>query len=333
MGVCVQITRVAVAALVLAAGMAVTSTALAAGQSEPDIVAVTGAGSLVVLNPATGATTRTLVAAGVGSTGIAVSPSGKTVYFDRGCEIYSVPAAGGSPVAITAGVDPAISRDGTTLALVRGPYKACVQGTASPESDFSVVVRDLATGSQRSYPAPPDVPADLPYPIERVSWSPGGGELAVSIGQVQENEGEGLVLINPATSRYYIPASYNQVALAPGQVKVTAGPYASDSYYASAAFLPDGNLFVVRNCCAGEPPAHPLSTAFWIITPSGHEVKRVAPGSPQRIDSSLGADPSGRWLMYLSSPDDDNGPGKLFISHNGTAGVLLTSDLYAAAWL
>jgi hypothetical protein len=76
-----------------------------------------------------------------------------------------------------------------------------------------------------------------------------------------------------------------------------------------------------------------LSTAFWIITPSGHEVKRVAPGSPQRIDSSLGADPSGRWLMYLSSPDDDNGPGKLFISHNGTAGVLLTSDLYAAAWL
>jgi hypothetical protein len=333
---------VAAVTLALAAGTAAISSGTAAyatGSGEPGIVAATSNGALVVLNPATGATTRTLVHSGVLGDELAVSPSGKTVYFaTRSCEIESVPVAGGRTTEITRGVLPAINPEGTELAFAREPYggfaydtKAC--GGAPAASSFSLLVRNLATGSQRSYPSPSAVPSALPFPITNLSWGPGGRQLAVSIGTVQDNDGQGLVLISPATARYYIPATYGTTTA--GTVQVTSGPYANDSEYIQAAFLPDGNLFVDRNCCAGVPSPHPASNLFWIITPSGHLVAQVAPASGSKLYDSLGSDQSGHWLMYLSTSYNNTGllPGKLFISHNGAAGVLLATGLAAAAWL
>jgi hypothetical protein len=333
---------VAAVTLVLAAGTAVAigsgTAAYATGSGEPGIVAVTSGGALVVLNPATGATTRTLVSHGVMGDELTAGPGGKTVYFaTTGCEIESVPAAGGSPTKITRGVLPAINPEGTELAFAREPYggfayatKEC--GGAPTTSSFSLLVRNLATGSQRSYPSPSAVPSALPFPITNLSWGPGGRQLAVSIGTVQDNDGQGLVVINPATAKYYLPAPYGTTNA--GTVQVVSGAYANDSAYIQAAFLPDGNLFVDRNCCAGVPSPHPGSNLFWIITTSGRLVQQVAPASGSRLYDSLGADPSGHWLMYLST-SYNNGltPGKLFISHNGAAGVLLTTGLFAAAWL
>jgi hypothetical protein len=330
--------------LALAAGTAVAigggTAAYATGSGEPGIVAVTSGGALVVLNPATGAATRTLVSGRVMGDELAVSPSGKTVYFaTTGCEIESVPAAGGSPTEITRGVLPAINPEGTELAFAREPYggfaydtKVC--GGAPAASSFSLLVLNLATGGERSYPSPSTVPSALPFPITNLSWGPGGRQLAVSIGTVQDNSGQGLVLINPATARYYIPATYGTTTA--GTVQVTSGSYVNDSAYIQAAFLPDGNLFVDRNCCGGVPSPHPASNLFWIITTSGHLVRQVAPASGSRLYSSLGADPSGHWLMYLSTGYSSTfalTPGKLFVSHNGAAGVLLTTGLSAAAWL
>ena len=337
---------VAAVTLALAAGTAAISSGTAAyatGSGEPGIVAVTSNGALVVLNPATGATTRTLVHGGVLGDELAVSPSGKTVYFaTTRCEIDSVPAAGGKTRQITSGSLPALNPEGTELAFAREPSggyanqdQGCYKGGTPEAKDFSVVVQTLATGAQRTYPSPPGVPAALPFPITHLSWGPGGRQLAVSIGTVQDNSGQGLTLIDPATSRYYIPATYATTGA--GTVQVTSGPYADDSEYVQGAFLPDGNLFVDRNCCAGVPPQHPFSNLFWIVTTSGHLVAQVAPASGSKLYSSLGADQSGHWLMYLSTSYNASGtsllPGKLFISHNGAAGVLLTTGLAAAAWL
>src|SRR5580698_5153257 len=132
--------------LALAAGTAaaIGTAAYAAGSGEPGIVAVNAKGALVVLNPATGATTRTLVSGKVMGDELAVSPSGKTVYFaTTGCEIESVPVAGGGPTKITRGVLPAINPEGTELAFVREPYggfnyytKVC--GGAPAASSFSL---------------------------------------------------------------------------------------------------------------------------------------------------------------------------------------------------
>jgi hypothetical protein len=341
------------ATLALAAGMATAGIAIAgtaraathnqASAGEPGIVAVTSSGALVVLNPATGATTRTLVHGGVLGDELAASPSGKTVYFaTTRCEIDSVPAAGGKTRQITSGSLPALNPEGTELAFAREPSggyanqdQGCYKGGTPEAKDFSVVVLTLATGTQRSFPSPPGVPAALPFPITHLSWGPGGRQLAVSIGTVQDNSGQGLTLIDPATSRYYIPATYDTTGA--GTVWVTSGPYADDSVYVQGAFLPDGNLFVDRNCCAGVPPEHPYSNLFWIVTTSGHLVAQVAPASGSKLYSSLGADQSGHWLMYLSTSYNATLttllPGKLFISHNGAAGVLLTTGLAAAAWL
>jgi hypothetical protein len=270
---------------------------------------------------------------------LAVSPGGKTVYFaTTSCEIESVPAAGGSPTKITRGALPALNPEGTELAFAREPYGGFVNqtqgcGGALAASSFSVVVRDLATGSQRSYPSPSSVPAALPFPIAYLSWGPGGRQLAVSIGEVQDNDGQGLVLISPATAKYFMPSTYGTTTA--GTVQVTSGQYADDSAYVQAAFLPDGNLFADRNCCAGAPAPHPGSNLFQVITTSGHLVQQVAPASGSRLYNSLGSDPSGHWLMYVSTSYSGTSftPGKLFISRNGAAGVLLTTGLSSAAWL
>ncbi len=56
-----------------------------------------------------------------------------------------------------------------------------------------------------------------------------------------------------------------------------------------------------------------------------HLVGQVAIGWRDRDHTSLDADPSGRWLLYLSGPD-------LFLSLDGAAPFKLTTGLAAAAW-
>ena len=56
---------------------------------------------------------------------MSVSPGGRLIYFSRqhGCvdDVYSVAASGGQPVLITSGSLPAVSPDGTSLAIDRQP--------------------------------------------------------------------------------------------------------------------------------------------------------------------------------------------------------------------
>lgn len=293
--------------------------------TPPGVVAVTSAGALVVLDPVTGTAVRTLVAGGVFGDEISVSPGGSTVYYaaKRGCaaEIYAVPLTGGPSTAIAAGAQPAISPDGTRLAFVQEPWASrgqpqYVTCPLPPAPPVTLVIRDLATGTQTSYPGPPGDRGDLVSTISHLSWSPGGRRLAVSLGEVQDNLGWDLVILNPASARYYMSGSHPPQ----GQVPVQGDQAA---YYREGVFLPSGRLLVNRLCCQGLP-APVTSSLIEEISTSGAPVHLVAVGFTNRDHSSFAA--TGNWMLYLSGTD-------LFISRNGRRPALLTSGYEAAAWI
>jgi hypothetical protein len=302
---------------------------------SPGIVAVTTAGAVQVFDSATGVATATLAPAGADAVGdaIAVSPSGSTAYFSvkRGCTDYieSVPVSGGKPTVVATGVLPAISPDGTKLAFVREPFGGgpsqvqygCSGSTASPGKLFHVVIRDLASGIEKVYQAPPGQTTVFPFPISHLSWAPSGKSLLVSVGPTQDNGGWGLATLNVATARYYIPA--NWLAVSSSNIPVTGQPNPNVSYYREGVFLPSGDIFVDRVCCGGVP-VRVTSSLLQEIDASGHLVHQVAIGYPDRDHTSLDARPG--WLLYLSAHD-------LYISRGGAPAVKLTTGLIAAAWL
>ncbi len=301
---------------------------------RPGIVAVTAKGALVVLNPVTGEATRVLVSRGVAGGALAVSPGGLTVYFAArlGCrdEIESVPVAGGRPTEITEGVLPSLSPDGTKLAFAREPLSGgsahqvflpgCAQA-APRSSDFMVVVRDLGSGHETVYPAPPGNDVALPVAISRLSWAPGGQQLLVSAGPVQDNEGWELAVVVLATARYYLPSA---TSAGTSSVPVTAGASAAGSYYREGVFAPDGELFVNVVCCSGVP-VRQTSSLLREVGVGGQLVRQVAIGYADRDHTSLDADPAGGWLLYLSGSE-------LFLVPAGKAAFTLTSGFIAAAW-
>jgi hypothetical protein len=298
---------------------------------RPGIVAVTQAGAVVMLNPVTGLASRVLVASGAVGDAVSVSPGGSAVYFTvrKGCAdvIESVPAAGGTPTVVTTGVLPAVSPDGSRLAFAREPvrgggtpidYLPGCRLPAATGADFKVVIRDLASGRERIFPAAPRSASALPYPVSRLSWAPDGTRLLVSAGPSQNNEGWHLVVMDVAKARYYLPSRGTAA------VPLAGPPDAAGSYYNQGVFLPGGDMFVNRVCCAGVP-ARKTSSLMREIDPAGRLVRQVAIGFADRDHGSLDADQAGRWLLYLSGRD-------LFLSHDGAAPVKLTSGLVAAAW-
>ena len=290
-----------------------------AGPGRPDIVAVTTKGALVVLDPLSGEARRILGPRGVAGGAVAVSPDGRTVYFAarHGClgEIESVPVTGGRPRMITPGALPALSPDGKKLAFARQPGAGAAGACDHPPADDQVVVRDLAGGGETVLPSA--ARQDLRSPVSLLSWSPDSRRLLVSAGPAQDNEGWQLIGLDPATARYYLAAAASGGSAVPL-------PGLAGSYYRDGVYLPDGNLFVNQVCCAGLP-ARVTSSLLLEVSPSGQFVRQVGIGFKDRDHTSLSADPSGHWLLYLSGPD-------LFLSLDGAAPFKLTGALIAAAW-
>jgi hypothetical protein len=307
------------------AGTASASAAASAAAGPPPIVAVTAAGALEVLNSATGTAETQLVPAGVIGDEVSVSAS-DTVYFAvaRGCrdEIESVPLAGGTPVPVAAGQLPALSPDGTKLAFASEPTLSdgnCVPAGGDPVPLFRLVVRTLATGAQVTYPmVPAGSDSGLPAPISHLSWAPDGQHVAVSVSAVQDNEGWNLALVDTAVAKYYLRGA--GVAF----VLPTGPPTPQQSYLREGVYLPDGNLFVSRACCGGEPERN-TSRLMWEVNPAGVLVHQVAIGFATLDHDSLDASRDGGWLLYL-------GGGGLYVSRGGAAPSQLTSGLIAAAF-
>jgi hypothetical protein len=295
--------------------------------TPPGLVAITAAGALVVLNPATGAPSATLVPSGVIGDEVSVSAGG-TVYFtqEHGCteQIESVGLAGGTPVVITAGSLPALSPDGTRLAFTTEPNldnDACIPPpTTDITAPFKLVVRTLATGAEVSYPmTPKSQDSGLPAPISHLSWASDNDHLAVSISSIEDNEGWNLVLVNTAVARYYLSGG-------PGlsYVMPSGPPTPQQSYLREGIYLPDGNLFISRACCAGVPPRN-TSRLMWVVNAAGTLVRQVAVGFPNLDHISLSANRDGSWLLYVAG-------GSLYVSKGGATPRQIATHLAAAAW-
>jgi hypothetical protein len=303
------------------------ATGVPSGPARPSVLAaVTTAGAVVLLDPASGRVTRTLVASGAVGDELSVSPDGRTVYYEAGTgcqhQIWRGATAGGAPAEVTsAGSVPAVSPDGTRLAYARQDF-VNDQGTCAPSSDitadYQVLVLDLTTRQTHRYPMPPQLSqTGLPMPVGHLSWSADGSQLAVSITSVQDNEGWNLHLMNPATDTAYMSDSNANDVPLPGA--------APNSYYREAVYLPNGKLFAVRQCCAGWPPKTTSVDLLEIDPASGQVARTVAVGLTDRDHTSLDASADGHWLLYLSGKD-------LEVALDGGKPSVLASGFLAAAW-
>ena len=290
----------------------------------PAMVGVTTRGALVVLSSATGAPVRTLVPNGVLGDEISVSPDHQLVYFSRhhGCidDVYSVPVNGGKPILISTGSLPAISPDGSALAFARQPPLTphCMSGS-DMSGQFSLVIHTLSTGVEHVYPMlPSGQTSSLPAPISHLSWSSAGTRLAVSISAIQDNEGWQIVLLDTGTAEDYMTG--------PGDTFVpVTGTDARQSYWREGVFMPDGNLFVSRACCAGAPVRN-RSKLLWEVTTAGRFRHLVAIGFPALQHTSLAVNRSGKWLLYVAGTN-------LYVSEQGARPRQLGGGLAAAAWI
>ena len=252
-------------------------------------------------------------------------PTGPRCTFtvSHGCtdEIESVPVTGGTPVHVAEGTLPAVSPDGTKLAFAQEPSLAagCIPSQAGLTGQYRLIIRTLSSGDQVAYPmTAPGQDSGLPAPISHLSWAPNGSQLAVSISAVQDNEGWNLVLLDTSAAQYYRSG--------PGTVSVpvTGRPSAKRSYWREGVFMPDGNLFVSRACCAGVPVRN-TSRLMWEVSTAGALVRQVAVGFASLEHTSLDASANGKWLLYLAG-------NILYVSHHGHTPKQLTTGLAAAAW-
>jgi hypothetical protein len=292
--------------------------------TPPAMVAVTEAGALVTLNPATGTVATTLVPSHVLGDEISVSSSG-IVYFaaQHGCksEVERIPVAGGAITTLAQGSLPAVSPDGTKLAYADQPTVAvgCVPHVTDLVPLYRLQIRTLSSGATVTLPmVTPSQDGGLPYPISHLSWAPDNDHLAVSIESPEDNEGWNFNIVDTAQAHYYLAGT--------GVVSVpaTGSPTAKLSYLREGVYMPNGDLFVSRACCVGIPVRN-TSRLMWEVTTSGALVHQVAIGYPNLDHLSLDVSSDGNWLLYLAAND-------LYVSDGGATPRKITSGLIAAAW-
>jgi len=126
--------------------------------------------------------------------GVSLSADGKQVYFDvvgtpAAGALKRVATAGGPPEQLGEGVGPALSPDGSTLALIQAP---------EPDQPASLLLRPLAGGAERRIDLGDGTCGNL-------AWSPNGKEVAVDICSAGEPITVAVVNVGTAKVRQLTP--------------------------------------------------------------------------------------------------------------------------------
>jgi hypothetical protein len=183
---------------------------------------------------------------------------------------------------------------------------------------FNLDIRTLSSGTTTSLPmVPAGQDSGLPSPISHLSWSADSEHLAVSIASAEDNEGWALNLVDTATAQYYFSGA--GVTTVP-----VTGQDTQQSYLREGVYMPSGDLFVSRACCAGIPVQN-TSRLMWEVATSGALVHQVAVGFANLDHTSLDVSQNGNWLLYLAGTT-------LYLSQGGATPKELTTGMIAAAW-
>lgn len=250
--------------------------------AEPQLVALTTAGDIVVLDPADGQVLYTL-ASGLpidtgNHSGLALSPDGTHAFVNSSdpYEILEVTLAQGGTRVVSAGWHPALSADGTRLAFA-GVDEANGSGTG-------LWLTDLRSGEARHVPDEQAM-SDAPRVVTDPSWSPDGATVYVANGWP---EGSFVLAVDPESTAQL------------GQARVV-GPADESLSWGSPEPMPDGRLAVYVREAGYEPADESMQIA--LVDPATGAVAT-------RIDTP------GRWVHDLAAHPTD---GSLAVVSEGGA--------------
>lgn len=214
---------------------------------------------------------------------LAVSPDGETVYYETCCEpavgeVFRVPVDGGEPERVTYGTDPAVSPDGTKLAVI--------------ESQALKVV-DLESGDEQRYETADNVPA---IALENPVWSPDGTRIALE--RYDSSLADGRVVLVTFDGAEDVLNAASTVAEADD-----AGSPMRPSFDA------DGNIHLVRqhvdnrfplrsNLIVDDGLSSDGEARIEVYDPLGQE--RLA-SQPSVLLRSMGFDPTGRSRLEVAT--------------------------------
>jgi hypothetical protein len=197
-----------------------------------------------------------------------------------------------------------------------------------PLSQYAVVVRNLRTGVDTTYPVAPELLRNgVVRGIIRLSWAADGRRLAISLGKQFDHTVASLVVMDTTTARYYMSGAAGE------GVPVISGPDPAHSSYSEGVFLPDGSLFVDRVCCAGVLPSWVTSNLAWEVTTSGAVVRQVVDLAPRSLIQSLAVDVTGQELLYLEDHDLLIVEGEQRARPVTGASIPASVQLLSAAWI
>jgi hypothetical protein len=258
------------------------------------LVAVTTGGAVETLDASTGNVVANLATGATGDE-VSLTPDGTRVFFETpaGCfhQVMSVAITGGTASLVAPGSRPSVSPDGTKLAYAVAPLgNGCPGG--NPAAQYSVAIRPLAGGAPATLPLPPSLVSEgQTRTVNHLSWGPDSKHLLVSIDGGGDNKQWNAFIVDTAVDRSYVPANG-------GGVPVQQG---AGFYYRQAVYLPDGNLFANLVCCSGAKK--PTTTILSEVDPTGKTLHQISSGLTDRDHTSLDADASGHWVLYLAGSD------------------------------